>query len=62
MTEALSLITYSSVVSRDSTRIALTVAALNGLYLLDCDIQNAYLNAKCREKIWTIAGPEFGSE
>ena len=62
MTEAPSSITYSSVVSRDSIRIALTIAALNGLDLLDCDIQNAYLTAKCREKIWTIAGPEFGSE
>ena len=38
------------------------VAALNGLDLLVCDIQNAYLTAKCREKIWSIAGPEFGSE
>ncbi|KAI2505828.1 Reverse transcriptase (RNA-dependent DNA polymerase) [Fragilaria crotonensis] len=27
-----------------------------------CDIQNAYLTADCREKIWTVAGPEFGSE
>jgi hypothetical protein len=62
MTVAPSSITYSSVVSRDSVRIALTVAALNGLDLLACDIQNAYLTAKCREKIWTIAGPEFGSE
>ena len=55
-------LTYSSVVSRDSVRIALTVAALNGLSVLACDIQNAYLTAKCREKIWTRAGPEFGSE
>ena len=55
-------ITYSSVVSRDSVRIALTIAALNDLKVLGCDIQNAYLTAKCREKIWTIAGPEFGSE
>ena len=30
--------------------------------LLACDIHNAYLTAKFREKIWTIAGPEFGSE
>ena len=57
-----STITYSSVVSRDSVRIALTIAALNNLQVLGCDIQNAYLTAKCREKIWTIAGPEFGSE
>ena len=40
----------------------MTIAALNGLDLLACDIQNAYLTAKCREKIWNIAGPEFGSE
>lgn len=57
-----SIITYSSVVSRDSVRIALTIAALNGLKVMACDIQNAYLTADCREKIWTIAGPEFGSE
>ena len=62
MNEAPSSITYSSVVSRDSIRIALIITALNGLDLLACDIQNAYLTAKCREKIWTIAGPEFGSE
>ena len=27
-----------------------------------CDIQNAYLTALCREKIWTFAGQEFGEE
>ena len=27
-----------------------------------CDILNAYLTAKCREKICTYPGPEFGSE
>ena len=32
------------------------------LNLLACDIQNAYLTADCREKIYTIAGSEFGSE
>ena len=57
-----SLITYSSVVSRDSVRIALTIAGLNGMKVMACDIQNAYLTADCREKIWTVAGPEFGSE
>ena len=30
--------------------------------ILACDIQNAYLNSKCREKIYTIAGSEFRSE
>ena len=40
----------------------MTIDALNGLDILVYDIQNAYLTAKCREKIWSIAGPEFGSE
>ena len=57
-----SIITYSSLVSRDSVRIALTIAGLNGLKVMACDIQNACLTADCREKIWTVAGPEFGSE
>ena len=61
-TETPATLTYSSVVSRDSVRIALTMAALNGLTVMACDIQNAYLTADCREKIWTRAGPEFGSE
>ena len=54
--------TYSSVVFRDSVRIAFLIAALNDLKVWTTDIGNAYLNALCREKIWTIAGTEFGSE
>jgi hypothetical protein len=61
-TEAPPTLTYSSVVSRDSVRIALLIASLNELQLLACDIQNAYLTADCRERIYVIAGPEFGSE
>jgi hypothetical protein len=61
-TDVPSTLTYASVVSRDSVGIALTNAALNGLKVMACDIQNAYLNADCREKILTRAGPEFGSE
>ena len=57
------LIVYSSVVSKDSVVcIALTIAALNDLQVMACDIQNVYLNSDCWEKIWTVAGPEFGSE
>ena len=61
-TDAPATLTYSSVVSRDSVWIALTIAALNRLEVMACDIQNAYLTTDCREKIWTRAGPEFGSE
>jgi hypothetical protein len=52
---------YSSVVSHDSVRIAFLLAALNDVDVFSCDISNAYLNAPCQEKIWFVAGPEFGS-
>jgi len=57
-----SSITYSSVVSRESMRLAFLIAALNDLDVMSCDLQNAYLNADCREKIFVVAGPEFGSK
>eukprot|EP00934_Nitzschia_sp_Nitz4_P002319 Nitzschia sp. Nitz4//scaffold471_size5685//193//5616//NITZ4_009210-RA/size5685-processed-gene-0.1-mRNA-1//1//CDS//3329552692//2319//frame0 len=53
-------LTYSSVVSRESVRIAFLVAALNDLELTMFDIGNAYLNAPTTEKLYTVAGPEFG--
>jgi hypothetical protein len=62
MTDPPSTITYSSVVSRDSIRIAFMLASLNGLSLCATDIGNAYLNAEAREKVYTTAGPEFGAE
>ncbi len=61
MTDTPASLTYSSVVSRDSVRLALMIAALNDLDILVADIGNAYLNAETREKVYTIAGPEFGS-
>ena len=62
MTEAPAVMTYASVVSRDTVRIALTIAALNDLQVKGSDVQNAYLTAPCEEKIWTTLGPEFGPE
>lgn len=53
---------YSSVVSRDSVRIMFLVAALNDLNIKMCDIGNAYLNAETRERVYFIAGPEWGSK
>ena len=49
-TDPPSYITYSIVVSRDSTKIAFTLAALNNIVIRDAVISNAYLNAKCQEK------------
>ena len=62
MTEAPATLTYASVVSRESVRIALTLAALNDLEVKTVDIENAYLNAPVSEKIWIVLGPEFGSD
>jgi hypothetical protein len=53
---------YSSVVSRDSVRITLTIASLNNLNVLAADVQNEYLNAPTKQKCYTIAGPEFGPD
>ena len=49
-------------VFRDSVRIALAISLLNELDVLACDIQNVYLREGCRERVWVVAGPEYGSE
>jgi hypothetical protein len=54
--------TYAGVVSRESVRIALTYAALNGLEVCAADIRNAYLQAPSSCKDYIICGPEFGVE
>jgi len=61
MVDPPSMVTYSSVVARDSIRILLVIAALNDLKVESCDIQNAYINALPREKVYFIAGTEFGT-
>ena len=48
-----SSITYLIVVSRESVRISFLIVSLNDLDIFAYDVGNAYLNAKCREKIWT---------
>ena len=76
MTKPPSSMTYASVVFRESARIILTLAALNGLDILSFDIQNTYLTAPFKENIWahtqclfdgtdqswTTCGAEFGGE
>ena len=54
--------TYAGVVSRESVRIALTYAALNGLDVFAADIRNAYLQAPSSQKDYIICGEEFGLE
>ena len=55
--------TYSSVVTRNSVRLCFLLAALNDLDVKMADIGNAYLNAKCKERIHVKCDPElFGPE
>jgi hypothetical protein len=61
-TEAPTSMTYSSVVSRESVRLAFLIAALNDIDIMSCDLENAYLNAKCQEKIWFEGGLECGED
>lgn len=53
-------LTYSSVVSRDSVRIAFLMASLNGLDI--SSFSGEYLNAPAGEKCWFKAGAECGSD
>ena len=53
-------LTYASVVSRESIQLAFMLASLNGLEVLQADVEGAYLNAKSSEKLFTVCGPKFG--
>jgi hypothetical protein len=55
-------ITYSSVVSCESIRIAFTYAAMLDLDIRIADVGNAYLYAPMNERLYTICGPEFEEE
>jgi hypothetical protein len=54
--------TYTSVVSRETVRIALTIAALNDLKVKAADILNTCISAPIKEKVWCALGPEFGPD
>jgi hypothetical protein len=52
---------YSSVVSLRSLRLISFLSVHNDLELWGADIGNAYLEAKTKEKLFIVAGPEFGN-
>ena len=54
--------TFSGVVSRESVRIALTYAKLNGLDVTESDINNYYLQASSSETHYVICGSTFGRD
>jgi hypothetical protein len=59
MTKAPATITYASVVSCETVRIALLMATLNDLNVKVGDVLNAYITAPITKKLWTVLGPEF---
>ena len=59
MTKASVAVTYASVVSRETVRIYLTIAALNDLQVKFGDILNAYITAPVMESIWNTLRPKF---
>ena len=62
MTETPATMTYASVISRESVRHDLMLAALNDLELKCGNVENDYIIAPITEKVWSILGPEFGSD
>ena len=53
---------YSGVVSLQTIRIMFLLATVNKLQLWAADVENAFLNGITRDKLYIIAGPEFGPE
>ena len=50
---------YSGVVSLRSLRIVMLLSELNQLELRETDIGNAYLEAHTKEKLFSVARPEY---
>jgi hypothetical protein len=53
---------FSGVVSTETVRICFLLAKLNGLDICAGNIGNAYLYGKTKEKVYIIAGTEFGEK
>ena len=51
---------YSGVVNLETIRIAFTIASILNYTIVAADIISAYIQAKTTEKVYAIAGPEFG--
>jgi hypothetical protein len=51
---------YSGVVGMESIRMAFLIASINNLDICAADIGNAFLYGTTREKVYIIAGDEFG--
>ena len=54
--------TYSSTIQDVSVRLLMVIAAQNGLHMMTADVANAFCTAPNVEKVWSIAGKEFGDK
>ncbi len=54
--------TYSGVIAMETVRTAFVLGAINNLDVCAADISTAFLHGKTREKVYIIAGPEFGKD
>ena len=53
---------YSGVVGLETVRLGIFLRELNQLLCCTADVGNAYLNGRMQEKVYFIAGPEFGDK
>jgi Reverse transcriptase (RNA-dependent DNA polymerase) len=52
---------FSGVVSMEAVRLGFILARMNGLLVCAGDVGNAFLYGKTKEKVFVIAGEEFGA-
>ena len=52
--------TTSTMITNESIRLLFLIATIQNLKILAADVSHAYINAYSKEKVYTIAGPEFG--
>ena len=62
MTDSSSTLTCTSVVSRESVRILLTLEALHNIEVNTTEIKNPYIKSPVLEYIWITLGPDFGAD
>ena len=62
MTKSLDSITYASIVSKETDRIALMIAALNDIDVKLGVILNPYVQAPVTDKVWNTLGSDFGKD
>jgi len=53
---------FSGVVGMETVRLGFLIAAMNRLDICAADIGNAFLYGRTHEKVYIMAGKEFGSD